>query len=205
MNRDQFLYELEGYLSVMPYNEKEDAMNYYREYTQEIIDDGGDIVGRLGTPRQVADEVVGNQRMPIVNNVVKSYKKHTALFIILAIFAAPIIIPLALAFLAVVFALMVAGGAIILAVMVSGIAVVVASIISMVFGIAIVFSHPGTGLFMIGSGICAFGIGILLSMGGIALVKLVVKAYREHSAKKYIKRQNAKNAQNIQNVQNEVL
>lgn len=194
MTREQFLYELESYLSVLPYNDKEDAMNYYREYTQEILDDGGSITERLGSPRQVADEVLGNQSARNVGNdeteneTKKQGKGNVWLYVVLGIFAAPILIPIAIAFISVLFAILVTAFALIFALAISGVAVTGGAIFSMIFGVISFFGHPGTGLFLTGLGMVGLGVGLLLTLGGIALIKLFIRACKIYSEKVYAKK-----------------
>lgn len=59
MTKGEFMRELERYLSRIPENEKKDALEYYSDYFAEagIMDDML-VPGSIGTPKQVADQII---------------------------------------------------------------------------------------------------------------------------------------------------
>lgn len=83
--------------------------------------------------------------------------------IVLILFAAPIMIPLGIAFLAVVLALIVAVLAVLFALGISGFAILLSGIIVIAAGIAKIILAPATGIFAAGIGCILLAIGILLS------------------------------------------
>lgn len=59
MTKGEFMRELERYLSRIPENERKDALEYYSDYFAEAgITDDMLIPGSIGTPKQVADQII---------------------------------------------------------------------------------------------------------------------------------------------------
>jgi len=54
MNRDEFMKELEYLLSDIPEEEKEDALNYYRDYLEEAGDQEEEAIREFGSPERIA-------------------------------------------------------------------------------------------------------------------------------------------------------
>ncbi len=99
MNKVRFMAELERLLRGLPSNEREDALNYYREYIEDAgFSEIDDVTDKLGTPRQVARSILGESVDKHVEvQKEKSNVKNNASIIwrlILYICAAPIAIPL---------------------------------------------------------------------------------------------------------------
>lgn len=131
MNKERFMIELERLLRGLPADEKEDALNYYREYIEDAgFSDIDDVTDKLGTPKSVARSIIGESVDKYVEEQKesKSVKSGVSSFwrILLYIFAAPFAIPMVIAFaavsisvgaalLAVVLALLLTGGALVLA------------------------------------------------------------------------------------------
>ena len=60
MNKERFMIELERLLRGLPAEEKEDALNYYREYIEDAgFSDIDDVTDKLGTPKSVARSILG--------------------------------------------------------------------------------------------------------------------------------------------------
>ena len=99
MNKVRFMAELERLLRGLPADEREDALNYYREYIEDAgFSEIDDVTDKLGTPKQVARSILGEA----VDKQVKVQKEKTNVKnsasvmwrIILCICMAPIAIPL---------------------------------------------------------------------------------------------------------------
>lgn len=101
MNKETFLKQLERELRHIPEEDRQDAISYYREYFEEMgADDTMDVSRELGSPHklaqtiisEVADKHVGMQSSEggIKSGVI------TVWMVVLAIFAAPIALPLAM-------------------------------------------------------------------------------------------------------------
>lgn len=92
------------------------------------------------------------------------------LFLILAIFALPILIPCCIGVIALIFGLLVAAAAILFAVAIVGAALVVAGVALVVSAFPSMMISPAIGIVLIGLGFLLTGIGILLAIIGIWVV-----------------------------------
>lgn len=116
------------------------------------------------------------------------------LFLILAVFAFPILIPTAFAVLAVILAAIVTIMAVLLAVLIAGIALIIAAVCLFGGGIVSLFHTAGAGILMIGIGLVLGGIGILFMILGVLIiakavplfVRWIVKALQKLFKKKEI-------------------
>ena len=168
MNKNQFLTELRKRLRGVPQEEFEQAVEYYEEYFLDAeVDDVQDVIPMVGTPDEVArriwDECV-DKRVQVQQQEggVKNTAK-TAWMIILAIFAAPIAIPVAIAFAAVVFALLIAMVAVVFALIAAAVSVVVFGFVSL--PAIFVAQGIGQGLVVAGMSLLAIALGGLLCIG----------------------------------------
>ncbi len=58
MNKEEFLSQLEVHLSDMPENEKQEALQYYRDYFEDAgMEKENDILASLGSPSEVAKNI----------------------------------------------------------------------------------------------------------------------------------------------------
>lgn len=57
MSRDEFLRQLEYLLSDIPEYEREDALDYYRDYLEEAGDDVDQVIKEFGSPERIASIV----------------------------------------------------------------------------------------------------------------------------------------------------
>lgn len=58
MNKEEFLSQLEAHLSDMPENEKQEALQYYRDYFEDAgMEKENDILASLGSPAEVAKNI----------------------------------------------------------------------------------------------------------------------------------------------------
>lgn len=61
MNKTQFLKELSKNLRNLPVEDREDALIYYTEFIADMsVADSDDVTEKLGTPKEVAAEIVAN-------------------------------------------------------------------------------------------------------------------------------------------------
>lgn len=177
MNRSQFMAELSARLSQLPPEELSSALLYYSEY----FDDAGQeneaqVISELGAPEQVAAQIIEDYaakygripELPKNEAKEKSGAGSNTLMLVLAICAAPIVLPIALALVitafAVVFAFLVASGALIAA----GITVSCAAF-------AVVMQSPPTTLLFLGAGLIVTGIGLAFMVGSVVLTKVTFK------------------------------
>lgn len=178
MNSQVFMTELQKKLRHLPKADREDAIAYYKEYLEEMnVEEGADVTEQLGKPADVAREIIAECTQKHMDNPEqKGNVKNSAIIVwlvILGIFAAPIALPLMLAFVIVIFALLLAVASVILAVIVSGAAGIYAGIVS--FASAVVVPGIGQKMVCAGMGFICISLGLLLIIGSVKLSGLLLR------------------------------
>lgn len=193
MNREDYLAELGKYLHKLPSEEQKSAMEYYREYTEELETNGEDIEAKLGTPKDVANTILGEAALRRMDNPEKGIKSRMDGFWlgVLAIFALPIGLPLALAIVCLAFAVLIAVLAVLFALIVTAFAVGLGGALSVLASIGIWLEAPMTGLTFTGAGIFLIGLGILAVLITIKLwalaFRLISRMFRNILERKRVK------------------
>ena len=168
MNRSEFFKKLEQALSRVSEEERIAALDYYNEY----FDDAGEeneqkVIEELGSPAQIAARIRADSAVKKLNEDTKpSVKKGISAvwWVILAIFAAPIALPLAIGAAALAIGLLAALIGIIIALIASVAAFFVAGIVVVVSGIAVLATSIPTAIFTIGVGLATLGVTILIGI-----------------------------------------
>ena len=178
MNKHTFLQRLEKALRHIPKDDREDAIAYYTEYFEEMgADDNEDVSQSLGKPEAIAKEIIANcTEKHIEEQKTKGGVKNSATviwMIILAIFAAPIALPLAIAGIAVLFAILITLLAFIFAIFCAGVGFVFAGI--MMFTAIFFAGGFGQGLVCAGMGCLLLGAGLLILVGMIKFGELCIR------------------------------
>lgn len=168
MSRVEFINELRTKLQRLPQEEIDAAIEYYEEYFEDAgPEHEEEIIRGLGSPTQIARQIIGDHALKAVveeKHISPKKSLSTLWIVLLAIFASPIALPLAFAFVAVVFALIVAMGAIVLAMGITVVAVGISFVIAIISSFITLFIHPATGLVLIGLSLTLGGIGLLLGL-----------------------------------------
>jgi len=177
MNRNQFLAELRTKLQNLPDAEVDSALSYYEEYIIEAGPENEEqVIAELGTPNAIAAKIIGefalSETAPAATQTSSS---KTLWIVILALIASPIAFPLALAAIALIFALLIVMLVLPFTFAVTGAALVAAGIAGFFTGLVALFVHFGTGVFQIGFGLLAAGIGTLFVLGAIKAFDLIFK------------------------------
>lgn len=174
MTRYEFINELKERLRKLPYDEVNEAVEYYEQY----FDDAGaqnesTAIAELGTPGSVASQIIAEYAIKDADRSKTSAKRglSTVFSVILAIFAAPIALPLAMAAIIIAFAIVFSLGAVLFAFGISGAACIAAGIVSVVVGVAVIIQDFATALSCAGIGLVSFGIGLIMIKAVAALSK----------------------------------
>ena len=163
MTGNEFLSKLEHRLRAMPENERQDALEYYRGYLADAEYDEAAAIERLGSPGEVAAKIIAEYALVEAPETEPQKKRslYIAWNVVLAIFAVPVGLPLAiavgavaLALLAVIFSLLVAFGA-------SALGLAVGSALSLILGIISLFYDLPLALMVIGGALFVLGVGVL--------------------------------------------
>ena len=164
-----FLDQLDRKLRVLPYAERQNALAYYDEYISEAESETA-AIAQLGTSGEVAAQilaeyVIKTEEASPAGDVYpprKQNKARTALYIILALFAVPIGLPLLIGVGATAFGLFISLVAVVFSLVVAGLATLVAGGLSIITSPFVFFQSVGAGLVTLGTGLAAVGVGILL-------------------------------------------
>ncbi|MGN0152046.1 MAG: DUF1700 domain-containing protein [Wujia sp.] len=177
MNREKYLDELEKYLSRLSAEERQNAMDYYREYTAELEESGEDILVKLGTPQELANSIMGEQALRDLDDPKGGTRGRIGGFglALLVIFALPIGLPLAIAVAAVALAILIVVIAVVFALAASVAAILATGIVSVIASVVLWITAPVTGLFFTGVGMFMVGFSLI---GGWLVFKLWCLSFR---------------------------
>lgn len=170
MNRAEFMRQLRLKLFRLPQEEIESAIEYYEEYFEEAgIENEQIVLQKLGSPEETASKILQDFADKKIQNssITPSAKKGISAlwFAILAVFSAPITLPLTIFFITILIGL--------------GLAVFICALVFFATGLLLL----GIGFFSGWIGLCIFAqhiptaiafIGIAFSSAGIGLLLLLV-------------------------------
>lgn len=181
MNKNQFIEELRLKLKSLPKQDLEDALSYYEEYFEDAqIDDYVDVKIELGSPSKVASQILSDYAIKDfeIKDKPKRFNFSAIWFIILAILASPIALPLGFAFITVIISLVFAMGSIVIAFGSAGVAIIFGGITVLMTGFTVISSSFPTFILFLGIGMSLCGAGLLAIIGvfklGSFLLKLIV-------------------------------
>lgn len=165
MSRDEYLKKLRSKIKKLPNEEIEEAIEYYEEYFAEAGNEHTEsVIARLGSPSYVASQIMADYAIKDLESQKGTTKKNFSAmwFIILAILASPIALPIALVIICLAFTLILLCGVTILTFFIFVVTLPLSGLFSMVAGIGVIAQDWQTSIFFIGIGLIAFGIGLLL-------------------------------------------
>lgn len=165
MNRSEFLKRLEQGLARISKEERDAALDYYNEYFDEAGEENEQkVIDELGSPAQIAARIkAGSAVRRLESDRKPSVKKGISAvwLVILAIFAAPIALPLAIGAAALALGLLAVLIGIVIALVVAVAAVFIGGVAVVVSGIAIVATSIPAAIFTVGIGLAVLGGAIL--------------------------------------------
>ena len=176
MNRNDFIEELKKKLKKLPYDEIKEAVDYYEGY----FDDAGKeneqaVLTELGSPSAVASQIIASYAIKEADTEGSGKKNwRTTWLVILALFASPIAVPLALSVGIIALSLILVLSAVILSFFAAGIAVFAGGLASLIAGLLVIPQDIFTTLFYSGAGLMLLGIGAAMF---IATLKLSRKCF----------------------------
>lgn len=171
MNKENFIRGLEHKIRRLPMDEVRNIIAYYEDYFADADKPEEEVIRELGNPSTIASQILSDYAFndDFVQHRRESGKNKVVLTI-LAVFAAPIALPLGIAALALLFALGIVIFALVMSFVVVAAAFGLSGIAILVAGIMVVFQGTATAIFYMGIGIVLIGIGILAFEGIRALV-----------------------------------
>ena len=175
MNREQFMNQLGGLLSSLSEEERREALDYYENYFEDAGPEREqDVIGELGSPEQVAKEILSGYgrdtdsgEMPVKEKHVKKsfFRRHPVWTAVLAVpvllvglplvvVAATVLFVVLVSVLAVLFSLVAAAAAVVAALFVCG-------VLFLALACARLFLAPSVAVLMLGAALLSVGLGIL--------------------------------------------
>lgn len=168
MTRAEYMTTLSHSLRRLPREDFDRAMEYFEEYFNEAgPEHEAEAVRDLGSPEEAARELIMNLAEKNINEPPKTVKRgfHAVWVGILGVCAAPIALPLLLAFACVIFALLIMVFAVIFAFFVSAAGITACGVLAAAGGAALMFRTFSDGVATIGAGLVMLGAGILFLYG----------------------------------------
>lgn len=167
MNREQYMERLQHRLKRLPKTDYERAVAYFTEYFEEAgAEREAQAIEDLGSPELAADQIIRDFAVENAAEPVRDVKKgFSALWIgILAVFAAPVALPLALAFGAVLLAFVLVVIALLFSVFLIAVSVTISAIPCVLVSFWLLFTSFADGLATLGCGLILLGAGILMTL-----------------------------------------
>ena len=174
MNRIEFIEELKKRLRKLPYDEIKEAVDYYEGYFDDAgVENEQAVLTELGSPSAVASQIIAEFAVKEVDAEGSGKKNwRTSWLVILALFASPIAVPLAIAVGVVAIALIITLSAVVFAFFTSGVAIFIAGIACIVAGVLVVFQSFPTTLLYVGVGLMLSGFGTAMFIATLKLSKI---------------------------------
>jgi len=186
MNRIEFMNGLRHKLRRLPCEEAQNAISYYEEYFDEAgAENEAQTIAALGSPNDVASKIIGEYAITSAESVPVEKKKSNVLLItILAIFASPIALPIAICILVILFSV----GVVIFSFFITGVTMVLAGLVTVFLGFWSFSAGFGTGLFYLGSSALTIAIGAAITIGTVQLGKITLLGLQKWMGKLLIRR-----------------
>ncbi len=174
MDRNEYMKQMRHHLRRLPKEDFDRAMEYFEEYFEEAgPEQEQQAIEDLGTPEAATDQIIRELAVQNAGKSSKSVKRGaSAVWVgILAVFAAPIGLPLALAggILALAFVLVICS--LLAALFLTALALIVSVIPLLGGSIWLLFTAPVDGLANIGMSLIAVGVGIWIVKGCAWLIR----------------------------------
>ena len=169
MTKEEYLKQLQRRLKKLPKQDYEDAMEYFTEYFADADEaQQAKLMEELGTPKEAANDLMQN----LLEEKSRQPHSHVVWIAILAIYAAPVAIPLLLVFFILLAVMFIVLAAVIISIFSIGFAVFLAAWKLLWLGFGAVLASSGRGApRLIGAGLLAIGICLLCIVFGVYLCK----------------------------------
>ncbi len=192
MTKEQFLFQLEQQLLDIPQDEREEALEYYRDYFNDAGEENEEgVIAELGSPKKVAasikeglksgrEDTAGDGQLPQARGGTKSYSEANRgkarsdgrskwiLMLIVVCFTFPIWIGLAAALIGI----LIGVAAVLIGLTIAAVTVMVAGFFAGVVCVVVGIARLVTGRFL--SGIMTFALGMLAFAAGCLFLALLV-------------------------------
>lgn len=174
MNRQEYMERLEHRLKRLPKEDRERALAYFTEYFEDAGPEREEQAAEdLGSPELAAEQIIRDLAVEHASEPAGSVRRSFSAFWvgILALFAAPVALPLALAFGAVLLALILVLAALVFSVFLIALSLVLSAIPCIFVSLWLVVTSFADGLATLGFGLLILGVGILMTLLGILFAR----------------------------------
>lgn len=174
MNREEFLSKLRKCLKRLPPEEIDSALSYYAEYLDDVgPENEASAIAKLDSPYKIASQITADYAVRDMQAAPSAKKGLATVWVVLlAVFASPIAVPIALALACVAFALVITVFAVLFSLAAAALSIAVAGLACIVAGVCVIVQSPATCLFYLGMGLFLLGAGVLASLAVIKLSKI---------------------------------
>lgn len=165
MNKDEYIKQLSHKLRRLPKEDYQKAMEYFEEYFAEAgPENEQNAISDLGTPDEAANSLIRELASENIKKQPKTVRRSLAVLwiVLLALFAAPIALPLAFTLIILVGVLLLCAGIFVFCLFITAICIIVSGIVSILGGGFLLFQSLSDGVCNIGIGLFTTGIGLLL-------------------------------------------
>lgn len=193
MNRRDFFAALTSELGNIEPSELQGVLQYYNEYFDEAgVENEQSVIAELGLPKELAVEIRANSAIKYLETGNPSTKKSlNAVWISIgAIFAAPIALPLAIAFGTVAIILVITFAILILSFFIVSFAFAVSGILIAISSFILIFTSFPSFLLMLGGGLIFAGLAILVFIPTLILARSSFKGLAIFINRKILRRNN---------------
>jgi len=163
--------QLKKQLRVLPYDEIKEAVDYYEQYFSDAGEENERVVlAELGSTSAVASQIIASY---VTKDTAKPAKHGltTVWQIILAVFASPVALPMALAVVVLAVALVIVVIAVVFSIGATGVGLILGGIMSGVTSVSVFLQSFATAVFFFGLGLTAAGAGLAIIIGTVHLSK----------------------------------
>ena len=174
MIKNEFLLRLQEHTSQ---EEGERLYHYYSEIIEDRLEAGEDeeaIIASFGDVNKIIQEAEATRKVRDFQDKPKLSTGLKALMAVLLVFASPIVLvitlPLILTLIILIITVVVVLGSLVVSFFVVG----VAGLLTIILGIVLLFSSVTVGLFQVGSGLVAIGVGVIGCYLSVKLTKVSV-------------------------------
>ena len=173
MNRNEFMRRLEILLSDISKEERDEALQYYRDYFEDAgAEHEAEVIRELESPEKVAETIKADlkrefqdvQEPPKTSNGLK-----ILLIVLIVLIGAPIILPVGFGLVVAALGIIIAAFSFFVGLVLGAVAIMGAGLVAIVVGIPLLVVALPAGLLSVGSGLLIFVVGLI---GTAATVKL---------------------------------
>lgn len=177
MNKERYMNALKKRLRRLPKEEYNRAIEYFEEYFAEAgTEREQQAIWDLGTPEEAADQIIWELAVKNTQEPIRDVKKGMrAVWVgILAVFAAPVALPVLILAIGLVLILFLAALLVLIILIACGVAVVVSGPIYILGGFSVLTQSIPAALVCFGQGLVGIGLGLLIVWGMYLLIRMVL-------------------------------